>query len=157
LSPSTPLLVTNTASDTDIPTPVLTYSLVDPPAGATIDSNGVITWNPDEETDSSTNLFVTMVTDNGIPAMRATNSFSVVVIVPPVPPEIQSIVASGNIVTITWTTRSNHIYKLQYKTSMIDTVWMDLGPDVTATGLTTGATDAIISGSNRFYRVVLLP
>ena len=42
------LTVANGASDADLPANVLTYQLVSPPAGAVIDSSGVITWTPGE-------------------------------------------------------------------------------------------------------------
>ena len=49
------------------------------PAGATIDANGVITWTPSEAQGPSTNLITAGATDNGVPPLSATNSFSVVV------------------------------------------------------------------------------
>jgi hypothetical protein len=75
----TTLLVTNTATDTDIPTQVLTYQMVSPPAGASISPSGMISWTPNAGQAPSTNLITTIVTDNGTPAMSATNSFTVVV------------------------------------------------------------------------------
>jgi hypothetical protein len=75
----TTLLVTNTATDADIPANALTYSLVNPPAGAVIDSNGVIAWTPTNAQAPSTNLITTVVTDNGVPPLSATNSFTVFV------------------------------------------------------------------------------
>ena len=73
------LLVTNSASDADIPAQTLTYSLVNPPAGAGIDTNGVITWMPSQTQSPSTNLITTVVTDSGTPPLSATNSFTVTV------------------------------------------------------------------------------
>src|SRR5213078_4751471 len=58
---------TNTAADEDLPANVLTYQLVSPPTGASIDSSGVITWTPSEAQGPSTNTFTTVVTDNGTP------------------------------------------------------------------------------------------
>jgi Bacterial Ig domain/Immunoglobulin domain len=75
----TTLLVTNTATDSDIPTQVLTYQLVSPPLGAAISPSGLISWTPNAGQAPSTNLITTIVTDNGTPAMSATNSFTVVV------------------------------------------------------------------------------
>ena len=66
------LLVTNTATDAD----QLTYSLQNPPSGATIDTNGLIAWTPTEEQGPSTNTFITIVSDG---SLSATNSFSVIV------------------------------------------------------------------------------
>src|SRR5205823_3710555 len=75
----TTLIVSNTANDVDVPANALTYSLIKPPPGAVIDSNGVITWTPGEAQGPSTNFFETVVTDDGVPPLSATNSFIVVV------------------------------------------------------------------------------
>src|SRR5204863_9846707 len=40
------MTVTNTATDADVPANTLSYQLLNPPAGAQIDTNGVITWTP---------------------------------------------------------------------------------------------------------------
>ena len=55
------------------------YGLLNAPNGATIDTNGVITWTPAEAQGPSTNIFTTIVTDNGSPSLSATNAFTVVV------------------------------------------------------------------------------
>ncbi len=75
----TQLVVTNTATDTDLPANVLTYVLLTNPPNATIDTNGIIRWTPTEAQGPSTNVFTTKVTDNGTPALSATNSFTVFV------------------------------------------------------------------------------
>ena len=79
----TPLNVTNTATETDIHA-TLVYTLVSPPAGMTIDANGVITWTPAQTQSPSTNLITTVVTntdafDTVNPHLSATNSFTVFV------------------------------------------------------------------------------
>jgi hypothetical protein len=74
------LTVTNTATDSDIPANVPTYTLIDPPAGATIDTNGIISWTPSEAQGPSTNVITTVVSDNGVPPLSATNSFTVAVL-----------------------------------------------------------------------------
>jgi hypothetical protein len=81
------LSVTNTAFDSDIPTNTLTYQLIDPPAGASIDPNGVITWTPGTNAIGATNTFETVVTDFNPSAtnaqhLSATNSF-VATVTPP--------------------------------------------------------------------------
>jgi hypothetical protein len=73
------LTVTNKASDADLPAQVLSYRLLNPPAGASISTNGLITWTPAEEQGPSTNTIVTVVTDNGTPPLSATNNFIVLV------------------------------------------------------------------------------
>jgi len=73
------LVVTNTATDSDIPVNTLTYQLVNPPAGATISTNGIITWTPSESQGPGTYTITTVVTDNGTPQLSATNAFNVTV------------------------------------------------------------------------------
>lgn len=77
------LFVTNSAVDTDLPVETLTYSLLTAPAGASVDANGLITWMPGS---TGSYQFTTRVTDNGTPAMSATNTFTVGVVAKPVPP-----------------------------------------------------------------------
>ncbi len=79
----TPLVVNNTAADSDIPPNPLTYQLSGP-AGAVIDTNGVITWTPTLAQGGTTNVFTTIVTDTNAFALAnrslsATNRFTVVV------------------------------------------------------------------------------
>ena len=79
------LLVTNSANDSDSPAQSLTWTLSTQPVGATIDANGVIAWRPAISQSPSTNLFKVVVTDTGIPAMSATQSFSAIVQRPATP------------------------------------------------------------------------
>ena len=43
---SSTLTVTNTASDSDLPANLLSYTLINPPANAAINTNGVIIFTP---------------------------------------------------------------------------------------------------------------
>jgi len=72
------MIVANTATD-PIQANALTYQLVNPPGGALIDANGIITWTPTLAQSPSTNLITTVVTDSGAPPQSATNSFTVIV------------------------------------------------------------------------------
>ncbi len=74
------LVVTNTASDPDIPTNALSYSFISAPAGATIDGSGVIHWTPGETWGGSNATLIVKVTDNGVSSLSATNSIAVAVI-----------------------------------------------------------------------------
>jgi len=98
------LVVTNTATDSDIPVNPLTYQLISFPAGATIDTNGVITWTPTLAQAGTTNIFTTVVTDTNPPAVNATslsatNSFTVTVTtlinLPGGQPQTNSVAAGG--------------------------------------------------------------
>ncbi len=79
----TPLFVTNTASESD-PAAVLVYTLIQPPAGMSISSNGIISWTPAQTQSPGTNTITTVVTAtdsaiSGAAPESATNSFVVVV------------------------------------------------------------------------------
>ena len=80
------LLVTNSASDPDTPPQPLTFSLLTPPTNAAINSSsGVFTWRPTIAQSPSTQTVAVVVSDNGVPIMSATQSFTVTVIQPAVP------------------------------------------------------------------------
>jgi hypothetical protein len=153
----TTLVVTNQAIDSDLPQNTLTYSFMLAPAGAVIDTNGVITWTPTEAQASTTNRIRTLVTDNGIPSLSAINTFRV--IVTPAPPQfrITSNVRANGIDTITWNSISNQTYRLQFKDNLNDIDWQSVFPDANATSGITSATNAAGNSSQRFYRVMRLP
>jgi autotransporter-associated beta strand protein len=90
------LLVTNSAADPDVPAQTLTWSLAAQPTGATISAaNSVITWRPAISQSPSTNLFTVVATDNGVPPLSATQSFSVVVVRPATPAFSSPAISSG--------------------------------------------------------------
>jgi molybdopterin-binding protein len=153
-----PLVVTNTATDSDIPANTLNYQLTGP-SGSTIDSNGVIRWTPLSARGGTTNFFITIVTDNGVPPLSATNSFEVMVNPAPVipAPVIQSIAVSNGIATVTWSSVSNGIYRLQYVGDLGNTNWMDVSPDVQAGGPAVTATNITGSAVQQFYRIMVVP
>jgi subtilisin-like proprotein convertase family protein len=74
----TTVTVTNTASDTNAGA-VLVYTLVNPPAWATIDASGIITLSP-AITDAPTNAVITTFVTDTFTALSASNSFLVVVV-----------------------------------------------------------------------------
>jgi hypothetical protein len=163
----TTLTVTNTATDSDIPANILTYTLTvtnieSVVTNASISSSGIITWTPSEGQGPSTNIFVTVVTDNGLPPMSATNTFTVVVQHPPTgpsnpPPVIQAFAVNSGIATITWTTVTNRTYRLQYTETLTNISWIDVPPDILASGSIITMTNSVGSDLQRQYRVILLP
>jgi hypothetical protein len=160
------LIVTNTATDPDLPVNNLSYDLlsrppdgltsdlVNPPQGAKIDTNGVITWTPALDQAPSTNIFTVIVTDDGFPPLSATNSFSVTVLAPPAPPIISSLTIASNQVTLSWTAAAGHTYRIQYTTDMIN--WTNVVPDVPANGPTCSCSHSCGGSDYRFYRVLLV-
>ncbi len=80
------LLVTNLASDPNIPPLPLTFSLLNPPTGASIDSNsGLFTWRPTIAQSPSTQTVSVVASDNEVPPLTATQSFTVTVGQPATP------------------------------------------------------------------------
>lgn len=150
------LTVTNTAADTQIPGQTLTYSLLNAPAGAIINTNGVITWTPGQGQSSTTNIITTRVVDNGSPPASATNSFTVVVLAPAAP-VIGSVRVSSGLATITWSAVPGLNYQLQFKDDLNATNWTTVLPGITATGPAITATNSIHAQTQRFYRVLLVP
>jgi hypothetical protein len=74
------VVITNAASDSDIPAQTLAFSLSVSPTNAAIDpASGILAWRPLVTQANSTNPFSVVVTDNGSPNMSATQSFNVIV------------------------------------------------------------------------------
>ncbi len=90
----TSLNVSASATDPDVPLNPLTYSLVSPPAGMTIDPNtGAIAWTPTEAQGSNSYSITVVVTDTNPPAVNTTsisvtNFFTVIVREVNVPPQL---------------------------------------------------------------------
>jgi len=149
------IAITNSASDCDIPANLLAYSL-DPgsPAGAEINpTNGVFTWTPTIEQLLSTNLVTVRVTDSGVPNLSDAKTFTIVVVSPPI---IESISASEENVTISWSSLPGITYRVQFKPDPGESTWIDLPGDVTAQGPTAFKTDVIDGDTQRYYRVIIL-
>ena len=90
------LLVTNTATDAEAPAQTLTYGLVAPPSGASINtSNGTFSWRPLITQAGSFNLVNVTVTDNGTPSLGATQSFWVTVNQPAQPTISAPLITQG--------------------------------------------------------------
>ncbi|MGD0614588.1 MAG: putative Ig domain-containing protein [Verrucomicrobiota bacterium] len=71
---------TASATDTDQPPQILTFSLLSGPSDATLNStNGAFSWLPFATDANTSNYFTLKVADNGSPSMSATQSFDVIV------------------------------------------------------------------------------
>ena len=102
-----PLVLTVPATDADMPTQTLTFSL-EPgaPAGASIDSRtGVFSWTPTRAQGPSTNSITVRVTDSSSQRLSVTQTFTVIVIEANDPPVItpipNQVVNEGSAVTFT--------------------------------------------------------
>jgi hypothetical protein len=155
----TTLIVTNAAMDTDIPTNSLTYALLHPPTGASIDAHGVITWTPTQAQGPSTNIITTVVTDYSPDAVNeqrlsATNSFTVTV--NPLEPCLLTPVSFDGCQFLLLVSGSvGPDYSIQTSPDLLS--WSELirtnPPTMPMTVVDTNA----CSFSNRFYRAVLGP
>ena len=147
--------VTNSASDTDAPPDVLTFTLDTAPTGAGINSsNGLFGWQTSDSEANTTNPVTVRVTDNGVPHQSDTRSF-VITVVPG--PFLEFISLSNSIATMQWSSISGQTYRVVANGSLVNTNWTDLVPDVTALGTNTTATDAVGTDMQKFYRVRLVP
>lgn len=90
------LSITNTASDPDTPAQTLTWSLLAPPAGASVDPfTGIFTWRPAVAQAPSTNALALRVADNGNPVMSVTDTLNVTVLSPAAPTLLHPVLASN--------------------------------------------------------------
>ena len=167
VNPLNPLIVTNTATDADLPPQTLTYTLTSTVTGANvpvIDAvTGIITWTPDVSQAGTSNVITTVVTDNGVPPLSATNSFSV--IVNPVP-GISSVTFTAGGFLLTWSAPTNDIFEVQVATNLASpTAWLTIATNITYTGPvvpTNGLFSYFDDGSQvpfgglRFYRLQLV-
>jgi len=141
---------TNSATDPDLPANSLTFSL-DPggPLGATVSPTGVFTWLTSDADANTTNQFTARVTDNGVPALEATQNFSVTVQPRPM---LTSISAASDMVTLTWSAISGESYQLQSLQDVASTNWTDVGSSVLASGDSASQTNAL-DAQLRYFRV----
>jgi len=71
------------------------------------------------------------------------------------PPIITSVAVTNSMFNVTWRSIQNVTYRIQFKTALTESAWMDLSGDVTATGPTASKTDST-AAPMRFYRVKAL-
>jgi glucuronoarabinoxylan endo-1,4-beta-xylanase len=151
------LVVTNMATDTDLPAQTLTFSVLTAPTNATFTmtdgTNGIFTWRPLVSQADTTNLVSVQVTDNGTPNLTATNNFTVTVN-PLVRPVLDSIAISGRQISMVVNGTQGPDYTLLTSADLIN--WQALfttnSPPMPLMITDTNATNAI-----RFYRIQLGP
>jgi subtilisin-like proprotein convertase family protein len=134
INPLNPLVVTNTATDSDTPAQTLTYSLTSTVTGTNvpvISAVGIITWTPDVSQAGTSNVITTIATDNGTPSMSAMNSFAV--IVNPVP-DIGSVIYTNGGFLLTWWAPTNDIFQVQFTDNLSPMNWQNFSNLVTYTG-----------------------
>jgi len=139
--------------DVDLPPQALTYSLVNPPAGAAIDpTTGVLTWAPIAA--PSTNTVMVRVTDNGTPSLYATQSFMVIVVPPPA---VVGYALNGDTFTFSWPSVSGLQYQVYHKEELEEAFWVPIGDVLPGTGAPLSFTNLITGAGQSFYRIAILP
>ncbi|MDB6125051.1 MAG: hypothetical protein JWQ71_4044 [Pedosphaera sp.] len=143
------------ATDPDVPTNKLTFSLgTGAPTGASINStNGLFAWRP-SDAQIGTNQVTVTVSDDAVPSLSDSRSFSVSVLSRPI---LQSAQMSSGQLMLSWSTVPGQSYRVEYKTNLTDAAWIPLSGDVTATGNSATKIDSPDSLSSRFYHIVLIP
>lgn len=148
------LVLTNRAVDPDAPPQTLTFNLVQAPSNATLNSsNGVFVWRAPAALANTTNLVAIRVTDNGSPALSATNTFTITV--PPLsPPVVSSIRNTSGQLSLTINGAVGPDYTLLTSTNLLN--WQILlTTNPPALPMTLVLTNDY--GPQRFYRIQLGP
>ncbi len=150
---SNSVAVTNTATDSD-PNAALTYDLVSPPVGASISTNGVITWTNAMPAGLAAR-FITVVADNELPPDQATNRFTI--FVAPFP-AITNVTATITNVSLAWRAPTNDQFEVQWTTNLAPPIVWNLLPGITtsSTGIFSYV-DTNTPVTMKFYELILLP
>ncbi|HUA39326.1 MAG TPA: carbohydrate-binding protein [Candidatus Sulfopaludibacter sp.] len=149
------LVITNSAGDADVPPQTLTFSLLEAPPGAVIDPNsGVFTWRPAIAQSPSLQPISVAVSDNGVPVLSATQSFTVTVM-QPVHPTLNAALMSNARFEFWINGDTGPDYTIQVSTNLV--LWSSLATaNSPALPFTWNDTNAV-RFNTRFYRVLLGP
>ena len=158
VAPAT-LVVTNTAADSNTNL-LLAYSLQTAPASAAISPSGIISWSVTTNQSGTINTFTTVVTDNGVPPLSATNTFTVNVSAQPVAITSAIVTTNGNF-QLQWIAPTNYQFQVAWTTNLISPVaWTYIPPSLPyITAVTTNFTfvDTNALTAMKFYRLVEYP
>jgi hypothetical protein len=144
-----------TASDDDLPANTLTFSLINPPPGATIvGSSGLFHWRAPTAWADTTNTVRVCVTDDGVPNGSATNSFAVVIHAMD-PVRLTPLSYEGGQFSFSVTGPIGPDYVILASTNLVD--WLCLKTNVSPTTPFHSSDPAAGAFGHRFYRLRLEP
>ncbi len=108
---------------------------------------------------NTTNVFTTIVTDNGVPPKSATNTFTVVVSTNAGSAiSINSVTVMTNGVFLGWVAPTNDQFNVRWTTNLMAPVNWTLFPNtITSTNGTFMFVDTNRSVAMKFYQLLLLP
>ncbi|MBN2505505.1 MAG: hypothetical protein JXQ71_02305, partial [Verrucomicrobia bacterium] len=148
---------TATATDPDVPPQTLSFSLDGVVAeGASITTAGDFTWTPTAAQAPGTSTFVVRVSDNGVPPGSDTETFDVMVVLPP---ETVIRKGTGGQVSLVFGTAPGQHYRVEYTDSLASPIaWSPLpgAESLSGSGGSLEVTDTPDPAHPRFYRIVLL-
>jgi uncharacterized repeat protein (TIGR03803 family) len=90
-------------------------------------------------------------------ALGAATSASATLTVQLPAPSFQSAIQTGGSLVLTWSSIPGESYQLQSTSILAPATWTNQGPINIITDFSMSVTDAIISGGQKFYRVLLTP
>ncbi|HTL73054.1 MAG TPA: hypothetical protein VL863_07095, partial [bacterium] len=145
------ITVTNIATDSNT-NAILSYSLLNAPAGATI-TNGIITWTNATPAGLAAR-FTTIVTDNNSPSLTASNTFTV--FVSPFP-TITNVVTTSTNTTLSWLAPTNDVFQVQWTTNLAPPSWTVFPQFITSTTGVFTFVDTNAPLLMKFYQLILQP
>lgn len=149
------LVLTNAATDPNVPPQTLTFSLLNGPTNSTLDaSSGVLSWRPLVSQADTTNVITVRVADDGSPSLIATNSFTVRVN-PLSQPVLGSITAAGGLLSFVANGALGPDYTVLTSTNLTD--WQVLLTTNSPVMPSTIVISNVNTGSKGFYRIQLGP
>ena len=153
------LTFSNSAVDPYAPPRTIGWSVAGIPAGVAIDpASGVLTWRPTIAESSATYSFSITATDNGSPALSATQ-YPLVTVLTPAEPQILSPALSGGLFTFDVGGDTGPDYYIDSTTNPGPTaVWLPLFTNNAPASLPFNWTDLVNSNTSReFFRIRLGP
>jgi hypothetical protein len=114
------MIITNLATDTNVPVQTLNFSLLTAPTNAALDANGgVLTWRPLVTQANTINPFSVVVADNGTPSLSATQSF-VVSVTNLVTPVVSAVAPIAGQLVLQVNGASGPDYQIQSSTDLVN-------------------------------------
>ena len=152
------LTLTNSATDPDQPAQALTWNLLAPPTGAAINSgNGIFSWRPAIAQSPATNIISLQVSDNGTPAMSATQSFTVTIQQPQIP-ALGTAALSNNLFSFQISGDAGPDYVVETSTNLAaDSAWLPVITNLSATPPYSWTDPVTMAAGQKFFRVRLEP
>lgn len=149
------LVITNLASDADVPPQTLTFNLLEAPANATIAANsGVFIWRPAIAQSPSIQPISVVVSDDGTPVLSATQSFTATV-TQPVHPTLNAALMTNGQFEFWINGDEGPDYTIQFSTNLV--FWSSIATANSPTLPFTWNDTNTARFVTRFYRVLLGP